>query len=1426
MKGYEPWRIAALESVNPKIRFDNDVIHECVEALVSDILGDNMDLSTLHVYDDFTAINGAASIAYVEKINRNTSAGFPWRKSKKFFLKSVPPRYGLQDPVEPTPEIMERVNEMYHRYKSGQRVMPVFTAHLKDEAVSFKKIEAKKTRVFAGAPFDWTILVRKYFLSTIRLVQNNRYTFESGPGTVAQSYEWHEMYDHLTHFGSDRIVAGDYKAFDKSMSSVFILAAFRILIRINMASGNFTADDERVMWGIANDVAFPVMDFNGDFVQFFGSNPSGHPLTVIINGLVNSLYLRYVYYHLNPDHVVNTFRANVRLFTYGDDNIMGVSICAPWFNHSAIASVLDTCGIVYTMADKESKSVPYINMKDATFLKRSWSYDKDVGAYLAPLDHDSIERQMTVWVRSKSVSAQEQIIDIIAGVTREYFFYGRKTFERKQLMLKEIVAQTELEPWVVESTFPSWKSLHDEFWENSKRVGCLPPWREAEMQTHGFVDKSQPKATVLGSYCTDQLFHDTNVSECGSSMTSQGRSPNTLFSVGVCGAPEVFMELCESLSQPRNFNRLTNTKSTSGLSPKDNMDTLYDVHTVGDNTNVHTLDDFLDSTYTMQSLEEKITTSGENLNQQTIGFTDEVGGDNTSIPAPINYVMSAGAVNAELGDYLSRPTEIIRFTWAEAGTIGATFEPWELFFDQAAVRKKLDNFYLLQCNLKLKIVINASQFYYGALLASYQPLSLFNPAPIAASTGEEEMVLYSQRPHVDLYPQNCQGGELTLPFIYHREWLNITSRANLQDMGSLIFKSYTPLLNANGVVGTGCDVVVYAWAEDVRLCGPTVKLSLQSKTKDEYNDDGVISKPASAIAKATGDLGNIPVIGPFMTATSAVAGTVGKIANIFGFTNPPVLDDVHAFKSTAFPNLATTDIGVPYEKLTLDAKNELSIDPRICGADLGDEMQIHSFASRESFLRSLTWSTTSVRTVPLMTMRATPILARFTTQTGQKTLYKTPMMHIAQMFKYWRGDIKVRIKVICSPYHKGRLRISYDPIGDIDTNLTGDTQNQVYTEILDIADNTDCTFNIPYVQDLAYMETGPEASQGAYNNAAGTLTPTTNEGIVNGVITISPLTVLTSPVTPSEVRLLVYVSAGDNFELADPISIPGDYSYYTIQGDVSYTSAPEDVILIGGHTSTTDDNINLVYMGESVKSLRTLCHRGTLHSVMQEFAEVTPTYGVATYYHVIPRRPRFPGFDIDGGEFADTVLVAGTHPYNWVNWTAMTWLEPCFVGQRGSINWVSHPQQQRENRTSISLNREHTTLSTFDYYGFYEGANTRDSISREYIIQGTRTMEGAGVNSQGVQNTVHCVAPFYANVKFQTTSANARNRGIAADGSNKDAIRATAVFSPLNVEPNATASQASSGFTSFYVSSGVDYNLIFFLNVPVTYKYNFIPSAP
>jgi hypothetical protein len=416
----------------------------------------------MHVLDDFSTFNGVPGVKYIDKINRNTSMGAPYKRGKKHFLVPGEPTDDVREPQVYNETICQRIDEMHATYMSGKRVMPVFCGQEKDEAMKLKKIMNMMNRIFTGAPADATHITRKYLLTVIRVMQNNRTIFECGPGLNPMSTEWEYLRSHICKYGENRMIAGDYGKFDKTMPPCIILAAFDI-IRWMCEKSGYSPKELVVVQGIAEDTAFPLVDFNGDLVEFFGSNPSGHALTVIINGLANSLYMRYCYHVLNPKHDVTTFQSHVALITYGDDNAMGVSQDAPWFNHTAVQKVLADIGIRYTMADKEAISVPYINIDEVSFLKRTWRWDEDVGAYLAPIEEASLGKSLTRVVASKTISAEAQAIEVLLNAHMEYFNYGQDVFFKKDIMIRDIMDKCDLWEHKLNIVFPTWEQYRDAF---------------------------------------------------------------------------------------------------------------------------------------------------------------------------------------------------------------------------------------------------------------------------------------------------------------------------------------------------------------------------------------------------------------------------------------------------------------------------------------------------------------------------------------------------------------------------------------------------------------------------------------------------------------------------------------------------------------------------------------------------------------------------------------------------------------------------------------------------------------------------------------------------------------------------------------------------------------------------------------------------
>jgi hypothetical protein len=466
MKGWAPWRRAAMDVADQVFNVRQSLLDECIESFSKDILDrlPSDQLKEIILLDNDTTLNGYPGTKFIDKMNRRTSMGFPYREKKFHYLTYMGKHDVWDDYVVFHDKFYERVDGIIDTYEQGTRYMPIFIGHLKDEPIKFSKIESKATRVFSGGPGEWCFVVRKYLLSLVRVMQNNKYIFETAPGTNATSAEWDQIYHYLTKFGKDRIIAGDYSKFDKKMSAQWILAAFSVIDNILKAAGR-SEKDRQIVQGIAYDTAFPLTDFNGDLVEFWGSNPSGHPLTVIINGLVNALYVRYSWALAGND--LTEFKESVSLMTYGDDNIMGVARHVDNFDHTVLVDKLSTIGVVYTMADKETASVPFVNISDVTFLKRGWRYEPEIGHHVAQIEHASIAKMLTMHIPSKVVCVEQHAVDVMFTALAEYFFYGRKVFDEKRAMFFEIVREKDLAPYL-QRDFPTFDMIYDVYMENSQ----------------------------------------------------------------------------------------------------------------------------------------------------------------------------------------------------------------------------------------------------------------------------------------------------------------------------------------------------------------------------------------------------------------------------------------------------------------------------------------------------------------------------------------------------------------------------------------------------------------------------------------------------------------------------------------------------------------------------------------------------------------------------------------------------------------------------------------------------------------------------------------------------------------------------------------------------------------------------------------------
>jgi hypothetical protein len=710
------------------------------------------------------------------------------------------------------------------------------------------------------------------------------------------------------------------------------------------------------------------------------------------------------------------------------------------------------------------------------------------------------------------------------------------------------------------------------------------------------------------------------------------------------------------------------------------------------------------------------------------------------------------------------------------------------------------------------------------------------------TSGSNLPVHLTQKPHIWVLPPNNQGGELELPFFYNRNWLDITSAADLQAMGEIELFEVQSLQNANGVSGDSININVYAWMENVKLTGPTFDVAVQSgkpskgkgkKKKGEAEDEysvGPVEKVSSVVASAAGYLTEVPVIGPFARVTELGASAVSHLAKIFGWTNPPVICNVTPVRNAPFHSFPSTEIGDAVDKLTLDPKNELCIDPRTVGLGEGDEMSLSYICGKEALLCKTSWNSTLSADSIIFSCPVQPTMYAIDTSftASSQPIYMTPMCLIAQQFKQWRGDIEFRIQAICTQYHKGRLRITWDPSSDL--VLNSNTTSTSFTKILDLEPEMNVTFRVSYLQGRHWLFCRDLTEKRNYWRVTGDIFANEQaDGYTNGSLTIRVLNELSSPVATSDVQLFIFVKGCSNLEFCNPENqIPVDYSYFVAQSGM-WEESGDCVSIQGAKPKTVYPEQYHVYAGECVKSLRTLLRRTNLET---GYSLGIIGYNAGVDLHFIKcAQTKFPsptGYDPKGYHFANSINSGANAPYNFTTHTAFTDVVPCYVGMRGTMRWQYNFDLGQSEYTTINTVKVDRLTNQVPVQG---GGNinliTDDQVSSLYNFGGTpngflnqpQGSAGMSLNNTRTQTGIAVEYPHYYRTRFVGTDKAHWTIGSSVDDTDKESYQVVTLWKK---SPNSKPPAENVIFQKYY-SIGTDFTTFFFLAVPIMYAYNSRP---
>jgi len=418
-----PLRMAISKYSVPGFTVRPAILQQAYNHMVATVMNRSKVHTDRIIFSFEEAVLGQPGDPYNNSINRKSGAGldleFPHlSKRGKFAFFGEGDEYDLDNLN------CERLRMLVLRdidqAKRGIRQLHIFSDYLKDETRTLAKVYEGRTRMISGAPLRLVIGTRMLFLSFSIWVMRNCVINGMAVGVNPYSNHWDMIVKYLNSISKHK-VAGDYKGYDTSMFKELLMC---VLEFINTWYND--SDEMQLARYVYFMEVWSSFHASGDTLyQWLSKLPSGHPLTTIINCVVNLILFRIVYIFEVGD--LHDFNDNVNVLVYGDDNILSIhNDIIHKFNQHTIATGMARLGFTYTSEDKLTTVAPSRHLHEVGFLKRGFRFEPLIHRYVAPLELDTI-LEIPMWTK-KGCASHTITCDNVDNCLRELSLHDPEVF--------------------------------------------------------------------------------------------------------------------------------------------------------------------------------------------------------------------------------------------------------------------------------------------------------------------------------------------------------------------------------------------------------------------------------------------------------------------------------------------------------------------------------------------------------------------------------------------------------------------------------------------------------------------------------------------------------------------------------------------------------------------------------------------------------------------------------------------------------------------------------------------------------------------------------------------------------------------------------------------------------------------------------------
>jgi hypothetical protein len=636
----------------------------------------------------------------------------------------------------------------------------------------------------------------------------------------------------------------------------------------------------------------------------------------------------------------------------------------------------------------------------------------------------------------------------------------------------------------------------------------------------------------------------------------------------------------------------------------------------------------------------------------------------------------------DIKDFLGRPSVIDTGAITNAAVVGDLVTQLDLPVDLLSLpmyREKTRGFLNFRATVNLRFQANAQRFQQGRLFITYFPQADLNPKKFDVV---QPLTLATQLPRVDFDFATDSDVALSIPYVSPTLGYNQINQTGA--MGTYRVRIYSPLVSPGGPAVV--DWTLWAWFTDIELDFPTwTPQGNMGRQAKKSTPSEMEARPVSTlfnkVSKAATIFTDVPLIGSFAGSLAWASGILSKTAASFGFSNPDTANTSTFSHMNLAHDVANVNAIGNSVNLGLLSDNKVRELPGFAGTDI-DEMSFAYLTKIPSYIDRFSWTTSNTSGVNIFSKPLSLGSMCTVSPSGPDYIWPTPMLYIANMFKYWRTGFTFTFKFVKTEFHSGRLMVVFAP--GVTSTLTFADTRFCYREILDLRESNEFTITIPYTSTLPYLSM-PETD----------ITVGDSMGILS-IYVLNPL-VGPSTVSPS-IDVIVEVCADDTYEVAVPRNVLFPPVMYTPgTGAPTLVADDDDELVPQGLGENVQDNSKEATLMEPAPSITGIRNNdGGLTAAMHCIGEkilslrslskraapilVPPITSVVSAF-----RPKIIALD----NCSDNTTVPAVYGLDYISMIA-----PLFNYQRGGLKFLAYHTALTTGTTFMRAGLAPNTLGT------------------------------------------------------------------------------------------------------------------------------------